>query len=138
MDLINWPLNNLILACLTIFIKKGLYATYNKSKLASLALKTNKDNFGRASTYTTKVTFSPNLGRNTWTNNGPVWIWALEVYNTILHNLLKSHSQNPMLNNAPIAPRTNFNEVLTRFREEMSKFIVQIKCSRITYCKLYP
>lgn len=65
------------------------------------------------------------------------------MYNTILNNLLKSHSQNPMLNNAPIAPRTNFNDVLSRFREEMSKFIesglrVQIKPSRNTYCKLYP
>lgn len=45
-----------------LYKKQGLYATYNKIKLASLTLKTNKDNFGRASTYTTKVTFSPNLG----------------------------------------------------------------------------
>lgn len=55
-----------------LYKKQGLYATYNKSNLSSFALKTNKDNFGRASTYTTKVTFFIKFGskhmNQSWTS----------------------------------------------------------------------
>ena len=49
----------------------------------------------------------------------------------------------PMLNSAPVAPSTDFNEYLNRFRDELSKSIesslgVQIKPSRTTYHKSYP
>ena len=48
-----------------------------------------------------------------------------------------------MLNSAPVAPSTDFNEYLNRFRDELSKSIesglgVQIKPSRTTYHKSYP
>ena len=64
-------------------------------------------------------------------------------YTTVLSNLPKSPSQIPMLNNALVAPVTDFNETLNRFKDELSRSSessmgVQIKPSRTTYHKLYP
>ena len=61
----------------------------------------------------------------------------------MLPNPLKSPSQIPILDNTPTAPTTDFNEILNRFREELSKSLeesmgVQIKPSRNTYRKPYP
>lgn len=41
----------------------------------------------------------------------------------VLPNPSNSPSQIPMLNNAPIAPVTDFNETLNQFKDEMSKSI---------------
>jgi hypothetical protein len=59
---------------------------------------------------------------------------------------LKSPSQVPILDDTPpalVAPSTDFNDTLNRFREELSKSLeeslgVQIKPSRTTYHKPYP
>jgi hypothetical protein len=59
---------------------------------------------------------------------------------------MKSPSQVPILDDtpaAPVAPSTDFNDTLNRFREELSKsrkesLGVQIKPSRTTYRKPYP
>jgi hypothetical protein len=64
----------------------------------------------------------------------------------ILPNPPKSPSQVPILDDtsaAPVAPSTDFNDTLNRFRKELSKLLeeslgVQIKPSRTTYRKPYP
>jgi hypothetical protein len=63
----------------------------------------------------------------------------------ILPNPPKSPSQVPILDDtptAPVAPSTDFNDTLNRFREELSKSLeescIQIKPSLTTYHKSYP
>jgi hypothetical protein len=61
----------------------------------------------------------------------------------ILPNPLKSPSQIPMFSGAPNAPITDFNEALTRFKEDLSRSLesslgVQIKPNRNAYHKSYP
>jgi hypothetical protein len=68
------------------------------------------------------------------------------VGQNILPNPPKSPSQVSILYDtpaAPIAPSTDFNDTLNRFREKLSKSLeeslgVQIKPSRTTYRKSYP
>jgi hypothetical protein len=56
----------------------------------------------------------------------------------VLPNLLKSPSQIPLLNHAPVTLDTDFNETLNRFNDELSTSIeassgVQINPSRTTF-----
>lgn len=88
--------------------------------------------------YLAIVTIFEILGCNTQTNHESVVNRAMTGYNTVLPNFFKSPSPIPMLSNGPMAPINNFNKILNRFKNELSRSIgsslgVQIKPSRTTY-----
>jgi hypothetical protein len=91
------------------------------------------------------VVYGQNLAQNTRIDQRPTTSRASAGQN-ILPNPPKSLSQVPILDDtpaAPVAPSTDLNDTLNRFREELSKLLeeslgVQIKPSRTTYLKLYP
>jgi len=122
---------------------KSLYAVSNKVKLASSALETNKANLGGVGPSLQLVTIGQNSDRNTRTDQRPAVNRASAGYNIVLPNPPKSPSQIPILNNAPVAIGTDFNETLNQFKDELSKSLedslgVQIKPSQTTYHKPYP
>lgn len=84
------------------------------------------------------VTIVQILGCDTQIDHESVVNQAMIGYNTILPNLFKSPSPILVLGNAPMAPINNFNKILNRFKNELSRSIgsslgVQIKPSRNTY-----
>jgi hypothetical protein len=130
---------------LNFYDNQGLYAAANKGKLVSSAIEINKTGLAGSTPTNQVVVYSQNSARNTQTDQRTTTSQASAGQN-ILPNLPKSPSQVPILDNtptAPVAPSTDFNDTLNRFREELSKSFeeslgVQIKPSRTTYHKPYP
>jgi hypothetical protein len=143
-SMMNLLLSNPNMACLIIFYdNQSLYAMVNKAKLACSTLQTDKANLGGITTTLPMVTFASILAHNARADHGPAVNRASARYNMVLPNLSKSPSQIPMLSSVPVASITDFNGILNRFKDELSKSIksslgVQIKPSRITYHKPYP
>jgi hypothetical protein len=127
---------------LNFYDNQGLYAAANKGKSVSSAIEIDKTSLAESARSNQVVVYGQNSARNTRTNQRPVTSRAL-VGKNILPNPPKSPSQVPILDDTPVAPSTDLNDTLNRFREELSKSLkeslgVQIKPSRTTYRKPYP
>jgi hypothetical protein len=127
---------------LNFYDNQGLYAAANKGKSVSLAIEIDKTGLARSAPSNQVVVHGQNSARNTRTNQRPTTSRASARQN-ILPNPPKSPSQVLILDDSPVAPSTDFNDTLNRFREELSKSLeeslgVQIKPSRTTYRKSYP
>jgi hypothetical protein len=130
---------------LNFYDNQGLYAAANKGKSVSSAIEVDKTGLAGSAPTNQVVVYGQNLARNTRTDQRPIASRASAGQN-ILPNPPKSLSQVPILDDtpaAPVAPSTDFNDTLNRFREELYKSLeeslgVQIKPSRTTYCKPYP
>jgi hypothetical protein len=129
---------------LNFYDNQGLYAATNKDKSVSLTIEIDKTGLAGSAPSNQVVVCGQNSARNTRTDQRPT-SRALARQN-ILPNPPKSPSRVPILDDtpaAPVAPSTDFNDTLNRFREELSKSLekclgVQIKPSRTTYRKSYP
>jgi hypothetical protein len=121
---------------LNFYDNQGLYAAANKGKSVSSAIEIDKTGLARSAPSNQVVVYGQNSARNTRTDQrlAPSRVSAGQ---NILPNPPKSPSQVPILNDtpvAPIAPSTDFNDTLNRFRKELSKsleesLVVQIKPS---------
>jgi hypothetical protein len=130
---------------LNFYDNQGLYAVANKGKSVSSAIEIDKTSLAGSAPSNQVVVYSQNSARNTRTDQRPATNRA-SVGQNILPNPLKSPSQVPILDDtpaAPVAPSTDFNDTLNRFRKKLSKSLeeslgVQIKPSMTTYRKPYP
>jgi hypothetical protein len=130
---------------LNFYDNQGLYAAANKGKSVSSAIEIDKTDLAGSAPSNQVVVHGQNLARNTRIDQRPTTSRASAGQN-ILPNPPKSSSQVSILDDthaAPVAPSTDFNDTLNRFREELSISLeeslgVQIKPSRTTYHKPYP
>jgi hypothetical protein len=129
---------------LNFYDNQGLYAAANKGKSISSVIEVNKTGLAGSASTNQLVVYGQNLARNTRTDQRLTS--RASTGQNILPNPPKSPSRVPILDDtpaAPVAPSTDFNNTLNRFREELSKSLeeslgVQIKPSRTTYRKPYP
>jgi hypothetical protein len=108
---------------LNVYDNQSLYAAANKGKLVSLAIEIDKTGLAGSTPTNQVVVYGQNSVRNTRTNQGPITSQASTGQNILL-NPPKSPSQVPILDDTPaatVAPSTDFNDTLNRFKEELSK-----------------
>ena len=128
---------------LNFYENQGLYAAANKGKSVPSAPETDNTGSANVASSSQMVIYGHNSSQNTRTDQRLATNRALAGQKMVLPNPPKSPSQIPILNNAPVAIGTDFNETLNWFKDELSKSLedslgVQIKPSQTTYHKPYP
>jgi hypothetical protein len=108
---------------LNFYDNQGLYVAANKGKSVSLAIKVDKTSLTGSAPSNQVVVYGQNSAQNTRTDQRPTTSRASRRQN-ILPNPPKSPSRVPIHDDtpaAPVAPSTDFNDILNRFRDELSK-----------------